>query len=250
MSQPSWGEWFEDARAKTKEFAGHAQIMAVAATIEFGKQAHEFRDKIDLDAAASAIMTSIGGVSSKSSGSGGYRQRSRNNNQRRSILDLVYITENLISMSFPHDYKNGSRGNSQEGNDINIVSKFLKQKHGSHFMIWNVSEDTYDYTCFGDQVLEYSFPGHPAPPLGLLFNICTSVESWLDADEKNVAVIHCLTGKGRTATLMACILTWIGESASPLEALQYVSERRGKTIYRSSKIRIDSNLLSEKVTLA
>ena len=61
--------------------------------------------------------------------------------------------------------------------------------------------------------------------------MCSSdlVESWLDADEKNVAVIHCLTGKGRTATLMACILTWIGECASPIQALQYVSERRGKS---------------------
>ena len=226
MSQPSWGEWFEDARAKTKVFAGHAQIMAVAATIELGKQAQDLREKLDLDAAATALMTTIGNVSSNSSGSAGYRQRGRSSNQRRSILDLVYVTENLISMSFPYDYKNG-KGNGLEGNDINIVSKFLKQKHGSHFMIWNVSEDTYDYSCFGDQVLEYTFPGHPAPPLGILFNICTSVESWLDADEKNVAVIHCLTGKGRTATLMACILTWIGECASPVQALQYVSERRG-----------------------
>jgi len=93
-------------------------------------------------------------------------------------------------------------------------------------MVWNVSEEPYDYSLFSDQVLEYKFPGHPAPPLGLLFKICTAVESWLDADTKNIAVVHCLTGKGRTAALTACILTWIGEFSSPIEALQYVSDRK------------------------
>lgn len=233
----SWGEWFEDARIKTKEFAEKAQVIAVAATkiaqdgaIELGKQAHELREKYDLDLATSALISTIGGRPADSSSS--YRQRASNNpgQQRKSVLDLVYITENLISMSFPYDFKKNGRRNGEDGNDISIVSKFLKQKHGSHFMIWNVSENSYDYSYFGDQVLEYSFPGHPAPPLGLLFNICTSVESWLDADEKNVAVLHCLTGRGRTAALMSCILTWIGEFTSPVEALQYVAERRGTLI--------------------
>ena len=72
-------------------------------------------------------------------------------------------------------------------------------------MIWNISEEAYDYQLFADQVLEYKFPGHPAPPLGLLFKICTSIESWLDADEKNVAVIHCLTGKGMYFCMRVCV---------------------------------------------
>ena len=93
-------------------------------------------------------------------------------------------------------------------------------------MIWNISEESYDYNLFNDQVLEYRFPGHPAPPLGLLFKICTSIESWLDADEKNIAIAHCLTGKGRTASLLACVLTWIGEFSSPIDALQYIADRK------------------------
>lgn len=68
--------------------------------------------------------------------------------------------------------------------------------------------------------------GLPAPPLGLMFKICTSIESWLDADERNVAIVHCLTGKGRTAALLACLLTWIGEFSSPAEALQYIADRK------------------------
>ena len=64
---------------------------------------------------------------------------------------------------------------------------------------------------YSSNCTEYKFPGHPAPPLGLMFKLCTSVESWTEADPRNVAVIHCLTGKGRTAVIVACVLTWIGE---------------------------------------
>ena len=75
-------------------------------------------------------------------------------------------------------------------------------------------------------MLEFKFPGHPAPPLGLLFKICTSIENWLHADPTNVACMHCLTGKGRTATILACYLTWVGETASVMEGLQYVATKR------------------------
>jgi hypothetical protein len=78
------------------------------------------------------------------------------------------------------------------------------------------------------QVLEYRFPGHPAPPLGMLFKICTSIENWLAADPENVAVVHCLTGKGRTATVLACLLSWLGEGGGPpLQALQCVAAAKG-----------------------
>jgi tensin len=59
-----------------------------------------------------------------------------------------------------------------------------------------------------------------------MFKMCTSVESWTDADPRNIAVIHCLTGKGRTAVIVACVLTWMGEFSSPMEALQYTADRR------------------------
>ena len=62
------------------------------------------------------------------------------------------------------------------------------------------------------QVLDFRFPGHPAPPLGMLFKICTSIESWICADDKNIAAVHCLTGRGRTSTVLACYLAWVGES--------------------------------------
>jgi tensin len=222
----SWSEWFDEAKSKTKEFREKAQVFGEIASkiahdkaTEIARQAIEISEKYDLEVTRNAIISKIGGPVDTTT------NEINTGLRNRSVLDLVYVTENLISMAFPRDLKKCKK--SEGGNDIQIISRFLKQRHGNHFMIWNVSEEVYDYSYFSHQVLEYKFPGHPSPPLGLLFKICASVKSWLDADEKNVAVIHCITGKGRTAALMACILTWIDEFSAPMEALQYVAERRG-----------------------
>jgi len=52
------------------------------------------------------------------------------------------------------------------------------------------------------QVIEVRFPGFPAPPLGLLFKLVTSIENWLAADPANVAVVHCMV-RVPTATATA-----------------------------------------------
>jgi protein-tyrosine phosphatase len=132
-------------------------------------------------------------------------------------LELIYITENIISIAYP-------------GNHLSIVSSYLNTNHKDHYMIWNISEESYTCSKFENQVLEHKFPGHPAPPLGLLFQICTEIENWLDADNKNVAVIHCLTGKGRTSSLISCLLTWLGEFDDPMLAMDYICQRKKTSI--------------------
>jgi tensin len=93
-------------------------------------------------------------------------------------------------------------------------------------MVWNLSEVEYDYSVLQEQVLTHCFPGSPSPPLGLLLKLILSMESWLKADKDNVAVIHCLTGKGRTSTVLACFLCWTGEAGftrDPMKALEYIA---------------------------
>lgn len=121
-------------------------------------------------------------------------------------------------------------------------------------MVWNLSEESYDASVFEDSVIEHKFPGFPAPPLGLLYQLCKQIENWLHAAPENVAVVHCMTGRGRTALTIACSLSWmrggpqdeavaagsqssahrgvVVPADSPLLALQAVCERRGSTLDR------------------
>lgn len=93
-------------------------------------------------------------------------------------------------------------------------------------MVWNLAEESYDYGLFDNQVLEVRFPGQPAPPLGLLVRLCASIDNWLQSDTRNVAAVHCMTGRGRTAVVCACAMAWSGLADSPMEALQSISETR------------------------
>ena len=145
-------------------------------------------------------------------------------------LDVTYVTPRIIAMGFPQESDEATRRGRR--NPITEVSDLLNTSHKDRYMIWNLSEEEYNYELFNNQVQEYKFPGHPAPPLGLIFQICTSVESWLSQDTANVAVIHCMTGRGRTASVIACVLSWIGEIESPIDALQHVANKRRTNLER------------------
>ena len=51
-------------------------------------------------------------------------------------LDLSYITTNIIAMGFPA----GSLLESMWRNKVDEVAKLLKQNHGDHYMVFNLSE--------------------------------------------------------------------------------------------------------------
>jgi hypothetical protein len=51
---------------------------------------------------------------------------------------LQYVTSRLIAMAFP--------------DPVEDVAAALAAKHRGHFMIWNISEEGYDYSLFENQV--------------------------------------------------------------------------------------------------
>lgn len=139
--------------------------------------------------------------------------------------EVVYLTDRLITMSHPA-MQSPTNGDITPDRKLAAISHLLHKRHGGKFMVWNLSEMEYNYSILQDQVMAFHFPGSPSPPLGLMLKILLSIESWLKADERNVAVIHCLTGKGRTSTVMAAFLCWMGEAGfgdDPNKALEYIA---------------------------
>jgi len=139
--------------------------------------------------------------------------------------EVVYITDRLLTMSHPA-MQSSVDGDITPIRKLAAVGQLLHKRHDGKFMVWNMSEVDYDISVLDDQVLTFSFPGSPSPPLGLWLKLLISMESWLKADPQNVAVLHCLTGKGRTSTVLAAFLCWIGEAnfSNITTALEYIAK--------------------------
>ncbi|KAK5579463.1 hypothetical protein RB653_009146 [Dictyostelium firmibasis] len=142
-------------------------------------------------------------------------------------LDLTYITERVIAMSFPADGVESAYRNS-----IYDVSKLLNTAHRDHYLIYNLSERKYDYSLFNGKVLDWcGFPDHHAPPLGLLFKIVMTIYSWLEKDPMNVVVVHCMAGKGRTGTVISALLQYGGLFDGASDAMRYFAVKRSNNNY-------------------
>ena len=130
--------------------------------------------------------------------------------------EVHFVTPRLILMPFPSPEL------------IYILAAYLTTHYNKKYMIWNLSEHTYDHTPFNSQVIDYVFVGYPNPPLDMLFATCTSVQAWLDTDPANVAVLHCQASRARSALAAACYLAWSGsETITAAQALGRVCTEIG-----------------------
>jgi len=139
-------------------------------------------------------------------------------------LDLTYITDRIIAMSFPAE----GVVESTYRNRIDDVAQMLQKNHGNNFMIYNLSERKYDISKFENQVNHdwCSFPDHHAPQLEIIFLVVRSMHSWLISDRKHVVIIHCLAGKGRTGTIIASYFLWCGLFNNAEESLNFFACKR------------------------
>ncbi|XP_035527183.1 tensin-3-like [Morone saxatilis] len=136
-------------------------------------------------------------------------------------LDLTYITERIIAVSFP-------RGCSEEvySHNLKDVTRMLKSKHADNYLIINLSEKRHDLSRMNPKTLDTGWPDMHAPPLDKICTICKAMESWLNADPLHVVVIHCRGGKGRIGVIISSFVHFTDISASADQALDRFAMRK------------------------
>ncbi|KAK6255951.1 hypothetical protein SCA6_017256, partial [Theobroma cacao] len=135
-------------------------------------------------------------------------------------LDMSYITDRLLAMSFPAE-----RMRAMYRNPLWQVKSVLEMRHQGHYKIYNLCiEEDYDPLHFHGRVEKFPFDDNHVPSLQMMKLFCESVHSWLSNDPKNIAVIHCMAGKGRTGLMVCAYLVYSGMLAE--EALQLYAQKR------------------------
>eukprot|EP00002_Diphylleia_rotans_P035867 TRINITY_DN7866_c0_g1_i3.p1 TRINITY_DN7866_c0_g1~~TRINITY_DN7866_c0_g1_i3.p1 ORF type:complete len:786 (+),score=97.83 TRINITY_DN7866_c0_g1_i3:85-2442(+) len=137
-------------------------------------------------------------------------------------LDLSYITDRIIAMGFPAEAVEGIYRNP-----MSEVVRFLDTQHKDHYKVYNLcSERKYESSRFHERVAVYPFDDHCPPPFDIIETFCQDVRAWLDLHPENVIAIHCKAGKGRTGTMISCLLLSLGSYPTASNALQYFALQR------------------------
>uniref|UniRef100_A0A7N8X3I8 Tensin 1 n=1 Tax=Mastacembelus armatus TaxID=205130 RepID=A0A7N8X3I8_9TELE len=136
-------------------------------------------------------------------------------------VDLVYITERIISVSFP-----ASAEERSYTTNLREVATMLQSKHGEHYLILNLSERRNDLSKLNHKVLEFGWPDHHAPALDKICSMCKAIDTWLNGDPRNVVVLHNKGNRGRTGVVVAAYMHYSNISASADQALDRFAMRR------------------------
>uniref|UniRef100_A0A674NM99 Tensin 1 n=1 Tax=Takifugu rubripes TaxID=31033 RepID=A0A674NM99_TAKRU len=136
-------------------------------------------------------------------------------------LDLIYITERIISVSFPSSVEEQSYAAN-----LREVASMLRSKHGQNYLLFNLSEKRSDIGQLNPKVLDFGWPDHHAPALDKICSICKAMDTWLSADNRNVVVIHNKGNRGRTGVVVAAYMHYSNISASADQALDRFAMKR------------------------
>ncbi|XP_055733829.1 tensin-1-like isoform X3 [Salvelinus fontinalis] len=136
-------------------------------------------------------------------------------------LDLVYITERIISVSF-----SSSVEESSYSANLHEVASMLRSKHQDNYLLFNLSEKRSDINQLNPKVLDFGWPDHHAPALDKICTICKAMDTWLSADSHNVVVIHNKGNRGRTGVVVAAYMHYSNISASADQALDRFAMKR------------------------
>uniref|UniRef100_A0A663MZY5 Tensin 1 n=1 Tax=Athene cunicularia TaxID=194338 RepID=A0A663MZY5_ATHCN len=123
-------------------------------------------------------------------------------------LDLVYITERIIAVSYPSAAEEQSFCSN-----LREVAHMLKSKHGENYMV-------------RDTVLDFGWPDLHTPALEKICSICKAMDTWLNAAAHNVVVLHNKGNRGRLGVVVAAYMHYSNISASADQALDRFAMKR------------------------
>ena len=88
----------------------------------------------------------------------------------------------------------------------------------SLLQIINVAEKSYPSDGLKNQVLDFGWPDHMAPPIDRLLGCIQAMDGWNRSDDSNVTVVHCKGGKGRTGVVIAAYMLQVKNFVGPYGA--------------------------------
>eukprot|EP00050_Salpingoeca_kvevrii_P010121 m.6706 g.6706 ORF g.6706 m.6706 type:complete len:416 (-) comp2647_c0_seq3:668-1915(-) len=120
-------------------------------------------------------------------------------------LDLTFVTNRIIAMSYP-----SSGLTSVYRNPVKEVIRFFNTKYPEHYMLYNLcSERQYDPALFNGRVECFGIDDHNVPTLNAMVAFCENASAFLEADPGNIIAVHCKGGKGRTGTMICALLLYM-----------------------------------------
>uniref|UniRef100_A0A672R1H6 Phosphatase tensin-type domain-containing protein n=1 Tax=Sinocyclocheilus grahami TaxID=75366 RepID=A0A672R1H6_SINGR len=123
-------------------------------------------------------------------------------------VDLVYITERIIALSFP-----GATEEHRYSVHLREVTSMLRSKHQQHYLLLNLSEQRHDITKQNPRVILNLIHAYK------ICSICKAMDTWLNADPHNVVVLHNKGNWGRTGVVVGAYMHYSNLSASADQAL-------------------------------
>ncbi len=93
--------------------------------------------------------------------------------------EIIKVDDKMLLIPFPSPDK------------AEALADYLNSKYGIDYLVFNVSEHQYDPKLFNNQVVDYTFPGYPCPPLEATFILLKQIDSWLASADTHVAVVNC-----------------------------------------------------------